>query len=157
MRTFKDARDHTWTLAMNMDAVHRVIAVAGVNLSEAGDGDLIAQLSQNMVLFAHVLYAMCKPEADAQNMSDADFAKGLSGDVIETATATFLAELTDFFPRSRRELIKKAVGKMETIQKLAAERLGERIDQMDAEKVVAGLLSRLPTNSPESSASTPAP
>ena len=66
-----------------------------------------------------MLYVLCKPEADERNVSDEDFGRAMAGDAIEQATTTLLEELVDFFPKGRRELLAKALGKIRTLETMA--------------------------------------
>ena len=98
MHTFTDAIGRTWSVAINVDTVRRVKALASVNLMDVVEGQLVARLQTDPVLLCDVLYAVCKPQADAQNVTDEDFGRSMAGDAIEAATEALLEDLTDFFP-----------------------------------------------------------
>jgi len=53
------------------------------------------------VLLCDVVYAVCKPEADAQGVRDEEFGKAMAGDAIEHATKALLEELVGFSPSPR--------------------------------------------------------
>lgn len=64
---------------------------------------------------------VCKPEADAQQITDESFGAGMAGDAIESATGAFLDELIDFFPQAKRQLLKKAFQKVSEAENKALE------------------------------------
>ncbi len=100
MKTFNDNAGRTWTVAINVDAIKRVKSLLGINLLEAVEGKLIEQLVSDPVMLCDVLYVLCKPEADAKQVSDEDFGRSMAGDAIDHGTTCLLEELVDFF-RSR--------------------------------------------------------
>jgi hypothetical protein len=112
MRTFKDNAGRTWTVTVNVDAVKRVRSLLDVNLLEVVDGKLIERLAADPVLLCDVLYALVKPDADAKQVTDQDFGRGMAGDAIDLATTALLEELVDFFPQGKRRLLQKALAKL---------------------------------------------
>ena len=65
MRTFTDNTGRAWTIAINVDAIKRVKSVAKVDLLEAVEGKLLERLVGDPILLCDVVYALCKPQADA--------------------------------------------------------------------------------------------
>jgi len=100
MRTFKDNAGRTWTVSITVDAIKRVRGLLDVDLLEVVGGKLIDRLITDPVLLCDIVYAVCKPEADAQSVSDEDFGRAMAGDAIEHATTALLEELVSF-PRAR--------------------------------------------------------
>ena len=119
MRTFVDNAGRTWTVAVNVDAIKRVRTLCNVNLLEIVEGDLLGRLANDPILLCDVLYAVCKPELDAKGVSDEDFGRAMGGDVIEAATAAFLEEMVGFFPRPKRAVLAKALGKLRVLEERA--------------------------------------
>ena len=78
MRTFTDNTGRAWTIAINVDAIKRVKALAKVNLLEAVEGKLIERLVSDPVLLCDVVYTLCKPQADQLDVSDEDFGRARS-------------------------------------------------------------------------------
>src|SRR5690606_18405993 len=108
MKTFNDNAGRTWTVAINVDAIKRVKSLLGVNLLDAVEGKLIEQLVSDPVMLCDVLYVLCKPEADAKQVSDEDFGRSMAGDAIDHGTTCLLEELVDFFPMAKRQEIGRA-------------------------------------------------
>lgn len=55
----------------------------------------LAKLVSDPVQLADVLYCLCKVEAEARQVSDEDFGRGLAGDAITLAADAFVEELID--------------------------------------------------------------
>ena len=160
MHTFVDAAGRTWTVAIHVDALKRVRALAQVDLLEAVEGKLLERLTTDPVLLCDVLYALCKPEAQANSVTDEDFGRAMAGDAIEHATKALLEELVGFSPspRDRANLqrllttIDQAVEKVQTV-------VEARIANLPVDEVVAQALATSGSSSgaaPGSPASSPA-
>lgn len=153
MKTFSDNAGRTWTVTVNVDTVKRVKSLLNVNLLEAVEGKLLERLICDPVLLCDVIYAVCKPQADAQNVSDENFGKAMAGDSIELATTALLEELCDFFPQARRALLRKALGKLRKLESMALTVAEQRLDSPELEKKMQAALNEAggsPGSSPES-------
>jgi hypothetical protein len=133
MRTFKDNAGRTWTVTVNVDAVKRVRSLLDVNLLEVVDGHLIERLAADPVLLCDVIYALVKPEADAQQVTDQDFGRAMAGDAIDLATTALLEELVDFFPLGKRRLLQKAVAKLKDWESKALTAAERKLDSPELE------------------------
>ena len=157
MKTFQDNAGRQWTVTINVDAVRRVRSLIGVNLPDVLDDGckLLAQLHDDPILLVDVLYCVCKPEADTNEITDEDFGRAMAGDAIGHATAALLAELSDFFPNARqRAAMQELIRKTNTVADGLLEKAESAIRQLDPELVVKTLTGSS-ANSPESSASIP--
>lgn len=133
MKTFTDTAGRTWTVCVNVDAIKRVRSLLDVNLLEVLDDGckLLAQLHDDPVLLVDVLYALCQPQAEAQNVTDVQFGQAMSGDALLHANRALLEGLSDFFPSARRRAAMKNL-----LQK--TERVVDRL--LDhAETTIAGI------------------
>ena len=142
MRTFSDNAGRTWTLAINVDAVRRVRSIVNVDLLEAVEGKLIEKLVGDPILLCDVIYVICKPEADQRSVSDEDFGRSMAGDAIDHATTSLLEELVDFFPKSRRALLTKALGKFRQLETKAIQLVDKQLDDPNLEEKVLGQLQQ---------------
>lgn len=119
MRSFVDNLGRTWTLLINVGAVKRVRALCdGLDLlniiafdtdSELPDTSVLDKLASDPILLVDVLYAVCKPEADTMSVSDEDFGRALTGDVIESATKQLIDAVVDFFPEAKRKVCQRII------------------------------------------------
>lgn len=176
MRTFKDNQDRQWSLAINVDVVKRVKASLDVDLMAAVEGKLLERLSGDPILLCDIVYVVCKPQADAEGVSDEDFGRAMAGDAIDDATFAFLEELVDFFPSTRRAVLRRALVKLEKLEKMTIQAaidaldsnslerlLAAELEEHDLEKLIRERMAELrssggtSTCSPAPPASTPAP
>ncbi len=135
MKTFKDNADRTWTVTINVDAIKRVRSLLDIDLMQAVEGKLIERLIGDPVLLCDIIYCVCKEDADAKGITDEEFGRAMAGDAIELATTAMLEELVDFFPQGKRQLLTKALAKLETLQETMLTVVSERLDspELDAE------------------------
>ena len=160
MKTFKDNADRTWTVTVNVDAIKRVRSLLSIDLMEAVEGKLIERLIGDPVLLCDVIYCVCKEDADAKGITDEEFGRSMAGDAIELATTALLEELVDFFPQGKRQLLRKALAKLETLQETMLAVVSERLDSPELDAQLLAELRKLGDSSgdsPASSESTPVP
>ena len=160
MKTFKDNADRTWTVTVNVDAIKRVRSLLNIDLMEAVEGKLIERLIGDPVLLCDVIYCVCKEDADAKGITDEEFGRAMAGDAIELATTALLEELVDFFPQGKRQLLRKALAKLETLQEAMLAVVSERLDSPELDAQLLAELRKLGDSSgdsPASSESTPVP
>ncbi|MEX2670927.1 MAG: hypothetical protein WD294_02330 [Phycisphaeraceae bacterium] len=146
MTTFTDNAGRTWTLSITVDAIKRVQSLLGVNLAnvtappqEGGEGEpLLTRLETDLVLLCDVIYAIVKPQADQQGISDEQFGQALGGDAILAAHDAFWSALADFFRSLRRSDQVRAIEKQTALVHAAVEAADKRIDALD----VAGIVDR---------------
>ncbi len=142
MKSFHDNAGRSWTVAIHVESVKRVKSLLGVNLLEAVEGTLLERLVGDPILLCDVLYVLCKPEADARGVSDEDFGKAMAGDAIELGTTALLEELVDFFPQAKRQVLAKALAKLQAFQAKAVEVASKRLDDPALERRLEALLSQ---------------
>jgi len=115
MRTFHDNAGRNWTVTLNVATLKRIRALTSIDLiniisldeHRKPNVELLERLSEDPILLVDVLYAACKPEADAQNVTDEQFGAAMAGDAIEHATNALLEELVSFFPDPKRKVLQK--------------------------------------------------
>ena len=103
MKTFKDNKKRTWGLEVNMFTVKKVIDLLGVNIVDLKNDEVISKIKDDMIFVIDVIYVLCMEQVKEQNLTEEDFAKGLMGDALENAVATFIEAWTDFFPEATRK------------------------------------------------------
>lgn len=161
MKSFLDNAGRTWTLAVNVAAIKRVRALCDVDLTKIVELDaqgrpsaeLLERLANDPVLLVDVLYAVCKPEADANGVTDEAFGGAMVGDAIEHATSALLDEVVDFFPEAKRLALRKILAAGRRFAAIATERMKTLLgDEKFEENLVSELVrsSGLSTNAPES-------
>ncbi len=157
MKTFQDNAGRTWTVAINVDAVKRVRDLLKEDLLDVEN--VLKRLMIDPILLCDVIYCVCKPQADAEKVSDADFARAMAGDVIAQAKTALVEELVLFSPDPRdRENLGIAVEKFNAMATKAKELVKARLNSPALSREIEAALSAVGgsfTSLPESSASTP--
>jgi len=142
MRTFTDNAGRAWTVSINVDAVRKVRAEAGVDLLEVADGKLIDRLAEDPVLLCGAIYACCREQAEARNISPEDFGRAMAGDAIDAAVAAFLEDLVDFFPSRRRPVLRKVLEKFRAMEGALVRTALERLDSPELDARLQDEMSR---------------
>ena len=145
MQTFKDKAGRAWHVVIDVSALKRVRGLLAVDLMDVAGGDLLSRLADDPCLLVDVLFALCKPEADAAKVADEDFGRAMVGNVLDEASSALIKELCDFFPSARRA---RALGKL-------IARLKE--DEAAIEALKTETPGGSSGGSPASQAATPAP
>lgn len=108
MPTFKDASAREWVLEVTVDDIRTVRERLKYDLVDISE-DSINKLYDDPVLLVDVIWLLCESQATGRKISDVEFGRSLKGDAIEEATAALLEAIADFFPGSRRSLLKKVI------------------------------------------------
>lgn len=157
MRTFVDAENRSWSIAIDAPTIKRVRAEAnGIDLMNV-DGPLLEKIGTDPVLLVDLIWAVCRPQAEALSVTDEQFGRALVGDALERAADALMGGIEDFFPHGRRKVWAAAMAKGRQVQeKLEATAL-ERIEAMDAGDVADKIAGNFSTNAPAVPVSIPAP
>jgi len=157
MRTFQDSAGRTWTIAVTVDAVKRVRDLLKEDLLDIER--VFPRLLLDPILLCDVVYCVCKPQADAERITDVDFARAMAGDVIAHAKAALVEELVDFFPEpSQRQTLRLAIEKYNQLNQRAAALIKAKLERTDLPQEIEAALTSVGdsfTSWQESSASTP--
>jgi hypothetical protein len=144
MQKFVDRAGRIWIVDIDNTTLRRVKTLTGVQLLEAIDGDLVTRLSTDPLLLGDVLFAICKPQADQQKITDEAFGEGLAGNSIDDATGALLEALISYFPESRRRLLRKAAEKQKLIETRGINAIEKRLDDPNlVDKIVEDLERKL--------------
>ncbi|MBO5309116.1 MAG: hypothetical protein J6C40_14045 [Lentisphaeria bacterium] len=155
MKTFTDNLGNSWTLSVTVGTIKRVRALCGVDLAniisvengKAPNVGLLEQLAADPVLLVDVLYAVCKPEADAKNISDEDFGRAMAGDAIELATTALLDEVIDFFPEAKRRVFRKILDASRRFEQKSKQALTALLEDPTFDAKIDKALEALTTSS----------
>jgi len=137
-----DAQGRSWSTAINVNTIKRVRELAGINLLEVFDGQLLNRLSEDPELLVNMLFAVCKPQADSQSVTAEAFAELLVGDAIEQAATALVQGLIDFFPKDRREVLRRlwtATGKAQTE---AIKLVTSKLDATNIDATIAAVMEQ---------------
>lgn len=138
MGYFTDCKGAKWDVSIDIPTIKRVRSLTGIDLLNVAISDQqsgVFQALSDCVLFADVLYSICKPEADKRGISDEDFGRLLEVDPNEVAN-TVLEEIACFFQRRGQtkaaEIIRWQIRKSnEMATRLQAELTPETLESLD--------------------------
>jgi hypothetical protein len=111
MQQFKDSANppRLWNVSINVGTVKRVkMLLPEIDLLEIStqkskdEPPLIVRLAVDVCLLCDVLYAICKPQADALQVTDEQFGEAMGGDALSEGQQALMGELTDFFQKLGR-------------------------------------------------------
>ena len=156
MKKFIDAKGRPWVVEVHVATIKRVKTLAGINLLEVVEGELVERLSSDPILLCDVLYSVCKPQADREGVSDEDFGTGLAGEAISEAAKALIEALVDFFPEPRRRLLQKAAAKFHQVQTKAFQMIEMKLESSNIESQILERLEQdlqqaIPSNSSSAS------
>ena len=144
MKQFKDNQGCEWVIDVNIGAIKAVRELVKVDLY-ALFADEAKRLFADPVLLVDTVYVLCREQADQRKLTDIDFGKLFEGDVLEAAANALLEAVVDFFPSSRRTILRATVNKSEQIAaKLQAKAL-ETIDRLDVTDLLKATGSPAPS------------
>jgi hypothetical protein len=106
-----------------------------------------------------VVYAVCKPEAEAKGVSDEEFGRAMAGDAIEQATRALLEDLVGFSPSRRsRANLQRVLEATWRVMDRAQDLVTARLDGGELERLMEQALTSANNSSgaaPGSSVSNP--
>jgi len=159
MKTFTDAGGRTWTITLTLGTAMHVKAKLGIDLlqpeagDESGGPPLLTRLGTDEMLLGEVLCAMLETQFEKHNVTAEDVQASFDGQTLLAAQKAFYEEMIDFFRSRGRNDRAKAVAKQMAMIDAAIEAIETRIDGIDIDKTIAGVMSG---ESPEASDSAPA-
>lgn len=162
MATFTDCKGNTRELTLtvrNVERVRRLVKDADgntVDLTKVGDkpgpDDVLVRVTSDPILLCQVLHALLDCDFE-------EFADSMDGDAIDRATEALIGALIDFFPRSRRELLRRAAEKGQTLDQQRTTEALKMIESPEFDRLIRAMRSRQFEKqfgrSPDDSASTP--
>lgn len=181
MKTFTDTTGWVWTIDVNVTSLSRVRDLTTCDILGQDDGDdVFMRLARDPFLLCNVIYALCKPQADARTVivpapepqgeassepaaegterpfTDEDFGRAMAGDAIAEATDAFLEELVNFCPSAgKRTLLAKMRQKQAAFQGTALEMATEMLESPEMERALKARMAEALATLGQSSGSLP--
>lgn len=150
MKTFRDTAGREWAIAVDVNAIKRVMKAPIEHLGEPlkvnllalvePDSDLLKKVVEYPPLVCDIAYALCKPQCDEKGVSDEDFGRAMGGDVLEKALDAIIEETVDFFPQGRRAVLKKVLSKSQTFAEKAKALTAARLAAGELDAAIDALL-----------------
>ena len=137
MKAFRDTKDRTWLVEVNVESIRKVRSALAIDLNKALDDkfQLLSEIVGDPVKLVDVVYCLCMEQARQANVTDEEFGRSMSGDAIMAAADAFIEAVTDFFPNARaRAMLAALVRKGRKVQELLTERAELLIEAIDPAK-----------------------
>jgi len=158
MEKFKDRNGEEWSIDISVEDLRMVRDQLGLNLLEIIEGPLLEEFARDPVRLIDVLAVLCREQMAHRGIDAAAFGRRFSGDALEAAAEAFAGAIVAFFPRSRRELFRRAIEKGREINQAQLAIARRRIEEAKPQEMAEVLLSKPGAKSadaPGSSESTP--
>lgn len=135
-----DEAGNVWSTRITVNTIRRVRERLSINLLAIFEGDLLSRIADDPELLVNVIYVVCEPTAEERGISDEAFGELLVGDTIEQAASALIEGLCGFFPRGRREVLKKMWSKTNQTQARAMQMVDRKIDSPQVEVAISRLI-----------------
>jgi len=154
VKTFTDAAGRTWTITLNLGTAMAVKDKLHIDLlqPEQGDPPLLTRLGTDELLLGEVLLALLEKQFEANKVTADDVRAGFDGRTLLAAQTAFYEELVDFFQSRGRSDRAKAAAKQKQMIDAAVAAIETKIDQINIDRTIAGVMSGA---SQDASPSTP--
>lgn len=132
MAHFKDINGKPWEIRITPTSMRRVKTLTGLSISTCLQDEFktLQEIFSDPIVVVDVIYALCKPEADASKITDEQFGEAMIGDVLPAAADAFLEALADFFPTRQGALLKKMFLRMKKEQEALAEKTEKELEEL---------------------------
>lgn len=140
MSNWKDSQGRSWSMAVTISTVKRTRDLAGINLLDVFDGELLNRLSQDPELLVDTIYAVCKPQADEAGVSDEQFGELLVGDAIERAAEALVQGIIAFFPSARRPALASLWAKTRDLQTASEDLMQAKLNSPQVDQLVTAAM-----------------
>jgi len=143
MKTFKDTTGQDWTITLTLGTAMHVRDKLNIDLlqPEVGDPPLLTRLGTDEMLMGEVLCALLDDQIEKSNITAEQMRERFDGPTLLAAQNAFYDELADFFRLRGRSDRAKACRKQQALINKAIELAAIKIDGMDVDKIVDGVMS----------------
>lgn len=160
--SFKDAEKRTWTVQLDVHNLRKVRNVLGVDLVSllSGGMESLGKFLEDPIGLVDVLYLLCSETPGNPTVTDEQFGRSLSGDILGSAADAFVEALIDFFPDpSRRARIRKVIEAGRGIAERLTRAADKELESLDLDQAAKLLLASgmQSTSAPASSESIQVP
>lgn len=129
MPQFKDTAGNAWSITLNIDITRKIKNALGVDLLKSMDDPKVLQrLGDDIETLVNTLWLCVSEQAATRSIDEGAFCKLLDGETIDQATRALLEALIDFFPESRRAILRKVADKVKAIEATILATIEEKID-----------------------------
>lgn len=130
MHAFKDGAGKDWEVVIDFYTIEKVKAHTGIDLL---DLKRINEICADLPVFVHVIYRLCSDQTEGK-ISEREFFKIVTSDVIFNAIKAFRDEMVFFCPMEQKEVLRQIFDVSQTISDKAT-RILKDIAKEEMEKL----------------------
>lgn len=152
---FKDLEGREWSVRLDIAAARRLREAGHDIVDYEQAGETIADLFNDEIALGEAVYAICRSQADARDVSEESFLSSLNGECVAKAREALFAAMPDFFSGPKRDVITAMLAELH--RQLKAE-TNKAIRKMQAGESLGGelengqdALDSIPQTSPSGS------
>jgi hypothetical protein len=127
---FTDKNEQKWVVEVNVGVIKKLKNM-GVDILSDGEG--IDRLINDPVCLCESLFIICKEQCKDRNLNEEEFYSIIVGDVLGDAALALSNAIVDFFPKARREVLKKSLEKNRAIQEVLYQEIGKQVDSISTD------------------------
>jgi len=136
MKIIKDLKGREWKLSITVGSVKRVKSELNLDIYNVANKDFLKAIIEDPIKFIDMLFVLVEDQAEDLDVDDIEFGKSFDGDTIAESVNSFLEELVNFFPPSKRESLKKALAMTMEMTEKAGQEMVKKLDEFDLDKAV---------------------
>lgn len=138
MSQFADKDGTLWTVAIDILTVRDVRNELGLNLVDfiQEHGSQLCDRLADAETLASVIYVVCRPQVTLRGLDQDSFIRSFDCDAINAATAALLEALSNFYPQTKRKVMRAIL--TQATQRIAATQPTDE----EIEKSVAAAMDR---------------
>jgi hypothetical protein len=143
MQKFEDKTGQEWPFEITIDALRDVRRQLGVNLLDLmSESGVVRQFASDPALAIDAFYLVAKPAVEKAGLTSQQFGERFDGEALDRASWALLDAIADFFQRSEKGPMLRAL--------LAGTKQAQRAASKAAQEGLAKLEAELSTSEPGS-------
>ena len=144
MHEFRDTKDRTWKLEINVDSIEQVKEQCGINLLDMADPDsgLMREINAFPPLVGKLLFAAVADQAKTKEVDEREFKRSMSGDCLSLAIDALLEEIVLFFPKHRRSLLLAVLDKNREVEQAGTDLMLTRLADPELKEQALAAMDR---------------
>lgn len=132
--TFTDALGRTWDLTLNLAVIKRVKKETELDLGSVSP-ELFTAMGNDVYRVVDALACILSAQIESANLTEDDFAAGLTGATIRAATDSLLQAMIEFLPPKNGAVLRKMAEKMGTVEDELLARASAKIDALNVDEI----------------------
>ena len=133
--SFKDTKDRTWTVVLNVHTVKQIRDELKVDLLSPTPETMLTLASDTILLVGALSIALSE-DMEKQKVEPEGFARSLGGDVLDDATDCLIEAIVNFSRRHQRPALRKALERVRAAEEKIGKAAEKTLDDPRMEKMI---------------------